>query len=156
MKKGFTLIELLIVVAIIGVLASIVVVSLSTSTDDAKKNKALFNVAQAARTLVLQQQTGDADAYNCTRVGGETTIPTDLPAATATAANHPDVGTLYCTVINTVDTSNSSTEDDVKRFVVFEKYGTAAADFLCASNVETNPEEVTLTNDLVTDYKCST
>jgi prepilin-type N-terminal cleavage/methylation domain-containing protein len=39
MKKGFTLIELLVVIAVIGVLAGIVLVSLSSVTDSAKDTR---------------------------------------------------------------------------------------------------------------------
>ncbi len=40
-KKGFTLIELLVVIAIIGVLSSIAVVNLSSTTQTSKKNAML-------------------------------------------------------------------------------------------------------------------
>ena len=53
MKKGFTLIELLIVIAIIGILSAVVTISLTNSTSDARENKAKFNVAQAARALIV-------------------------------------------------------------------------------------------------------
>ena len=54
-KGGFTLIELLIVVAIIGVLAGIVVISISGSTDDAKEAARKSNL-RAMGTVYAQAQ----------------------------------------------------------------------------------------------------
>ena len=53
MKKAFTLIELLIVIAIIGILSSIVVVSLGDQTDNAKDARAKFQAAQIKTEAVL-------------------------------------------------------------------------------------------------------
>ena len=53
-NKGFTLIELLIVIAIIGVLAATVVVSLGSKTDDAREKTLRIGVS-SIRTLASSE-----------------------------------------------------------------------------------------------------
>ena len=57
-KKGFTLIELLIVIAIIGILAGVVLVSSKSSVDKAKRTSALTTAASVLPELVTCQDDG--------------------------------------------------------------------------------------------------
>ena len=59
-KKGFTLIELLIVIAIIGILAGIVIVSLSGSTDNAEDAAVKANLRSVA-TLYAEVFADDSE-----------------------------------------------------------------------------------------------
>lgn len=74
-KKGFTLIELLIVIAIIGILASIVLVSLSQGRDKAQVSTYKSQVSSLKAALITACASG-----NETLVFDETYVTSLLPA----------------------------------------------------------------------------
>lgn len=84
MKRGFTLIEILVVIAIIGVIASIMFVSFSGSRDKARDAKRKAEVSQFGKLLTLGCYTPDAGV-------GEYDL---LPLATELATKYPQYAAM--------------------------------------------------------------
>ena len=66
-KKGFTLIELLVVIAIIGILSSIVLVSLNGARAKGRDAKRVSDLQQVARAVLLDNNADTSNAFaGCT------------------------------------------------------------------------------------------
>ena len=103
MNKGFTLIELLIVIAIIGVLAATVVVSLGDQTENAREGSVKIGVAgiaSLARIEVDTSRTGFSGDDLCDtvypNVAGEDKGTWTWQSANICGANDANVGAEIC------------------------------------------------------------
>ena len=113
--KGFTLVELLVVIAIIGILAAIVLVSLTGATDRAKDARITADLSQVRSKAVLFYADKTSYASTC---AGDTlddsdtelkTIENDIMAQLGSTATTTDTkcystGAAYCAAARLITT----------------------------------------------------
>ncbi len=109
-RKGFTLIELLVVIAIIGILSSIVLVSLNTARGKARQSKALADLQELQKALQVYwldnnayplSNNGTNGLYVCSQWGTGSTdwipglAPTYIPTLPRSPNENTDCASQY-------------------------------------------------------------
>lgn len=126
-KKAFTLIEILIVIAIIGILATIISISLFGARDKARDSKRKTEVSQIGRVLTMGCYMPDAGA-------GEYDL---VPLAEEILTKHPDYRKYLSEIPRDPKTG---TETESKYIYIVNTEGKCAI----YANLENSKESVTL------------
>ncbi len=132
-KKGFTLIELLVVIAIIGILSSVVLVSLNTARQKARDAGRKSNLQSIMSAISLQSDAFNTNAIAhddaCTDAGWAVSVG-NYGCPTALVPTYvPRLPTD--TVANTYGYKNAGTDNNFCMVAVMETAG--ANPFLCDS-----------------------
>lgn len=97
-QKGFTLIELLVVIAIIGILAAIVLVSLSGARDRAKDARIRSDLGQIRSIAELVYNDSSPMSYNalCSSNNDYNTLASDINNQVGSTPTCVANGDAYC------------------------------------------------------------
>jgi prepilin-type N-terminal cleavage/methylation domain-containing protein len=128
-QKGFSLVEILVVIAIIGVIATIILMSLGGATAKARDAKRKTTLSQIGRVFSLSCFMPQAGA-------GEYDIATFMPEL---KARYPQ----YAAVLNSVKDPKVGTDSETFYRYIVSDDGKACAVY---ANLENKDEAVTLKN----------
>lgn len=98
-RKGFTLIELLIVIAIIGILSSLAIVSLNSARNKAKDAQIKSDLSQFRTYMTVTYPNGEYDSVLPDTNGDVVDVTADEFSVVSPPLTHPDSSMDYVIVV---------------------------------------------------------